>query len=117
MAPITAPAINLLGMQNLVSRDISAHAPAVLTVGQFVGGTKHNIIPASAVLRGSLRTFDETVRAQIKGRLREYGAHMAGASRREGSLSFMADGCPVVINSDKETAFVNGVATGELGAA
>ena len=117
MDPITAAANILLGMQNLVSREISAHAPAVLTVGQFVGGTKHNIIPASAVLRGSLRTFDETVRAQIKGRLRDYAAHMARAYRTEASLSFMADGCPVTINTDRESAFVHGVAAGELGAA
>jgi len=117
MDPITAAANILLGMQNLVSREISAHAPAVLTVGQFVGGTKHNIIPASAVLRGSLRTFDEAVRGQIKQRLRDYAAHMARAYRTEASLSFMADGCPVVINTDKESAFVHGVAAGELGAA
>jgi amidohydrolase len=114
--PITAAANILLGMQNLVSREISAHAPAVLTVGQFVGGTKHNIIPANAILRGSLRTFDEDVRAQIKARLRDYAAHMARAYRTEASLSFQADGCPVVINTDKETAFVKTVATGELGA-
>ncbi|HTO12481.1 MAG TPA: M20 family metallopeptidase [Candidatus Binatia bacterium] len=117
MDPITAAASILLGMQNLVSREISAHAPAVLTVGQFVGGTKHNIIPASAVLRGSLRTFDEQVRAQIKQRLRDYASHMARAYRTEASLTFQADGCPVVINADKETAFVRGVAAGELGAA
>jgi amidohydrolase len=117
MDPITAAANILLGMQNLVSREISAHAPAVLTVGQFVGGTKHNIIPASAVLRGSLRTFDEKVRAQIKQRLRDYAAHMARAYRTEAALSFQADGCPVVINTDKESAFVHACATGELGAA
>ena len=116
MDPITAAANILLGMQNLVSREISAHAPAVLTVGQFVGGTKHNIIPANAILRGSLRTFDESVRAQVKARLRDYAANMARAYRTEASLSFQADGCPVVINTDKETAFVKTVATGELGA-
>src|SRR5437763_4563846 len=104
--PITAAANILLGMQNLVSREISAHAPAVLTVGQFVGGTKHNIIPANAILRGSLRTFDESVRAQVKARLRDYAANMARAYRTEASLSFQADGCPVVINTDKESAFV-----------
>jgi metal-dependent amidase/aminoacylase/carboxypeptidase family protein len=87
----------------------------VLTIGQFVGGTKHNIIPATAVLRGSLRTFDEQVRAHIKTRLRDYAAHMARAYRTEASLTFMADGCPVVINTDTESAFVHGVAEHELG--
>jgi amidohydrolase len=116
MDPITAAATILVGMQNLVSREISAHAPAVLTVGQFVGGTKHNIIPAGAVLRGSLRTFDEAVRAQIKGRLRDYAAHTARAHRTEATLSFQADGCPVVVNAERETAFVRAIADAELGA-
>ena len=117
MDPITAAASILLGMQNLVSREISAHAPAVLTVGQFVAGTKHNIIPASATLRGSLRTFDERVRAQVKQRLRDYAAHTARAYRTEATLTFQADGCPVVVNSEAQSGFVHACVTAELGAA
>jgi amidohydrolase len=116
MDPITAAASILLGLQNLVSREVSAHAPAVLTVGQFVAGTKHNIIPASAVLRGSLRTFDERVRTQIKQRLRDYAAHTARAHRTEARLTFQGDGCPVVVNSEAQSAFVHACATAELGA-
>ena len=115
--PITAAANILLGMQNLVSREVSAHAPAVLTVGQLVAGTKHNIIPATALMRGSLRTFDETIRAQIKARLADYAASMARAYRTEARLSFQADGCPVTINHGRETAFVRDCAAAELGEA
>jgi amidohydrolase len=113
--PITAAANILLGMQNLVSREVAAYETAVLTVGQIVGGTKHNIIPASAVMRGSLRTFSETVRAQLKGRLADYAADIARAYRTEARLSFMGDGCPAVINHAKETAFVRDCAAAELG--
>ena len=38
--PITAAANILLGMQNLVSREVAAQETAVLTVGQIVGGTQ-----------------------------------------------------------------------------
>jgi len=113
--PITAAANILLGMQNLVSREVSAHETAVLTVGQIVGGTKHNIIPASAVMRGSLRTFDEAVRGQIKGRLAEFAAGIARAYRTEARLTFEGDGCPAVVNHTKETAFVRECAASELG--
>ena len=58
--PITVAANILLGMQNLVSREVAAQETAVLTVGQILAGTKHNIIPATAVMRGSLRTFNPT---------------------------------------------------------
>jgi amidohydrolase len=115
--PITAAANILLGMQNLVSREVAAQETAVLTVGQILGGTKHNIIPASAVMRGSLRTFDESVRRQIKERLAEFAAGIARAYRTEARLTFEGDGCPAVVNHAEETAFVRACATEELGAA
>ena len=115
--PITAAANVLLGLQNLVSREVSAHERAVLTIGQFVGGTKHNIIPASAVLRGSLRTFNEAVRRQIKSRLGAYAGDIARAYRAEARLTFTGEGCPAVVNHAQQTAFVRACATAELGAA
>ena len=114
--PITAAANILLGLQNLVSREVSAHERAVLTVGQITGGTKHNIIPASAVMRGSLRTFNEAVRTQIKGRLADYAADIARAYRAEARLTFTGEGCPAVVNHAPQTAFVRECATLELGA-
>jgi amidohydrolase len=115
--PITAAANILLGLQNLVSREVAAHETAVLTVGQIVGGTKHNIIPASALMRGSLRTFSEAVRGQVKGRLADYAADIARAYRTEATLTFQGDGCPAVVNHARETAFVRACAEVELGAA
>jgi amidohydrolase len=116
MDPITAAASILLGMQSLVSREVAAQETAVLTVGQFVGGTKHNIIPATAVMRGSLRTFNEAVRAQIKTRLRAYATDIARAYRTEARLTFEGAGCPAVVNHENETAFVRDCVTAELGA-
>jgi amidohydrolase len=115
MDPITAAANILVGMQNLVSREVAAQETAVLTVGQFVGGTKHNIIPASAVLRGSLRTFNPRVRAQIKERLTAYAGHIARAYRTEARLSWIDEGCPTVVNHEKETDFVRRSAIDAIG--
>ena len=66
--PITAAANILLGMQNLVSREIPAQATAVLTIGQLVSGTKSNIIPDRALMTGTLRTFNEEIRRQVLAR-------------------------------------------------
>jgi amidohydrolase len=115
MDPITAAANILVGMQNLVSREVAAQETAVLTVGQFVGGTKHNIIPAGAVLRGSLRTFNPRVRAQIKERLAAYAGDVARAYRTEARLSWMGEGCPTVVNHGKETDFVRRCALDAIG--
>jgi amidohydrolase len=116
MDPITAAANILVGMQNLVSREVAAQETAVLTVGQFVGGTKHNIIPASAVLRGSLRTFNPRVRAQIKERLAAYSRDVARAYRTDARLAWIDEGCPTVVNHDKETDFVRRSAIASIGA-
>jgi amidohydrolase len=113
--PITVAANILLGMQNLVSREIAAQETAVLTVGQIVSGTKHNIIPATAVMRGSLRTFTPAVRTQIKERLGAYARDIARAYRAEARLSFQGEGCPTVVNHERESAFVRACAVAELG--
>jgi amidohydrolase len=113
--PITVAANILLGMQNLVSREVRAQETAVLTVGQILGGTKHNIIPANATMRGSLRTFNADIRAQIIERLGSFVTHIAQAYQAEAHLSLMNEGCPAVVNHDKETEFVRTCCVHELG--
>jgi amidohydrolase len=113
--PITVAANILLGMQNLVSREVAAQETAVLTVGQIVAGTKHNIIPASAVMRGSLRTFNPIVRHQVVERLGTFVSSIAHAYQAEAHLSFQGEGCPTVINHAAQSTFVHQCAVDELG--
>jgi amidohydrolase len=102
-------------MQNLVSREVAAKETAVLTVGQILAGTKHNIIPATAVMRGSLRTFNQTVREQIVERLGTFVSNIAQAYQADAHLSFQGEGCPTVVNHAEHTAFVKQCALDELG--
>jgi amidohydrolase len=104
--PITVAANVTVGLSHLVAREVSAHHTAVLTVGQIVGGTKHNIIPATAVMRGSIRAFDVAVREQLKRRLTDYARDIARAYRADASVTFQGDGCPAVVNHDAPSAFV-----------
>ena len=113
--PITVAANVLLGMQNLVSREVAAQETAVLTVGQIVAGTKHNIIPATASMAGSLRTFNQSVRQQVVERLGNFVSNIAQAYQAEAHLSFEGEGCPTVINHEAESAFVHRCAVEELG--
>jgi amidohydrolase len=112
--PITVAANILLGMQNLVSREVAAKETAVLTVGQIVAGTKHNIIPASALMRGSLRTFNKTIREQIVERLGSFITNIAYAYQAEAHLSFQGEGCPAVVNHAPHSEFVKHCALDEL---
>jgi amidohydrolase len=112
--PVTAAAHILIGMQHLVAKEVAAQETAVLTVGQLVAGTKNNIIPASAVMRGTLRAFDEGVRAQILERLGAFAGDLARAYRAEATLELGAS-CPPVVNPDAQTGFVRACAAADLG--
>jgi len=113
--PITTAANILLGMQNLVSREVPAQETAVLTNGQLVSGTKSNIIPDRAFMTGTLRAFDEGVRRQILGRLEDYVSHIGQAYRTQATLKVDLGSCPTVVNHQAETDFMLRAAALELG--
>ena len=113
--PVTAAAHVLIGMQHLVAKEVSAQETAVLTVGQLVAGTKNNIIPASVLMRGTLRTLDDGVRQHIRERLTAFSADMARAYRTEAHLVWGDMKCPPVVNHEPQTAFVHGCAVAALG--
>ena len=113
--PMTAAAHILIGMQSLVSKETPAKETVVLSVGQIQAGTKNNIIPDKAVMRGTLRTFNLDIREQMLGRLQSFVSDMARAYRTEARLG-LTMGCPPVVNPARETELVHRCAVDELGA-
>ncbi len=79
--PIVVGSQIVLGLQTIISRqtDITAN-PAIVTVGQFAGGVRNNIIPDSAVMVGTIRTFSEAQRADIFRRIHATAQNIAEAS-------------------------------------
>ena len=66
--PIVLGARIVGALQTLVSREQDPLDPAVVTVGSFVGGAKHNIIPDEAKLLLTVRSYsDETRERLIRG--------------------------------------------------
>ncbi len=114
--PITVAAHILIGLQDLISRETPALETAVLTVGQLESGNKHNIIPEKAVLRGSIRTFKQSIRDQLVERLGAFASRIAQAYRAEARLELMGDYCPPVDNDVDVTEWVRQGAIAELGA-
>ncbi len=112
--PMTAAAHILIGMQNLVTKEVAAKETVVLSVGQILAGTKNNIIPDKAVMRGTLRTFDMDVREQMLGRMQSFASDMARAYRAEARMD-LTMGCPPVVNPDRETEIVHRCAADEIG--
>lgn len=52
-------------LQTLVSREIDPQDPAVVTVGSFQAGFKHNIIPDKANLLLTVRSYSDETRAKL----------------------------------------------------
>lgn len=64
--PIVASAQLILALQTIVSRRIDPLQNAVLSIGKIQSGSAFNIIPEYAIIEGTTRSLDETVRHIIK---------------------------------------------------
>jgi len=63
--PIVVAARIVTSLQTLVSREVDPQAPAVVTVGSFHAGSKHNIISDTATLQLTVRSYTPEVRTQL----------------------------------------------------
>lgn len=63
--------------QELISREVPPTETASLTFGQFSAGNTNNIIPETAVLQGTLRTYNKELRQKLVERMKQI-AHAAG---------------------------------------
>lgn len=104
--PIMVGAHILTALESINSREIAPDSFGVLTVGCFQSGSKFNIIPDTAFMTGTIRTFDSEVRAFIKKRLVELAEGTARAYRAEAVVSFPTQICAV--NTDTDVARIVG---------
>ena len=79
--PINITAHIYLALQELVSREVPAKSPAVITVGRFQAGQLPNVIPDRAVLEGTIRTFDRDLSQRLMDRIRQVAESVASAFR------------------------------------
>jgi amidohydrolase len=79
--PIVVGAQIVAGLQTVVSRQMDlTNGPVVVTVGAFNGGVRNNIIPDSAVMIGTIRTFDPAMRKDVHARVRRTAEGIAASA-------------------------------------
>ncbi len=98
--PLNAIIHIYLGLQNINAREVAPGEIAVVTVGEIHGGNTGNIIPDSAYMLGTVRTFSGEIRTFVKERV-ETIAQSIGDSFRVGTTVEFFRGCPCNRN-DKE---------------
>ncbi len=101
-------------LQNLVSREVDPLEAAVISVCSFNAGTAFNIIPATAELSGTVRTFSLEARENIAKRIEGVVKGITTALKAEYEFKYHY-WYPPTINDDGFTDFFKGVAEEIIG--
>lgn len=84
-------------LQTIVSRNADPMQPAVVTVGRFDAGSKHNVIAETAELEGTIRTQSDATKALTKKRFFEIVEQVTAAMGAAVEIEFY-DGYPATVN-------------------
>jgi amidohydrolase len=95
--PVVALCQTVLALQHAVSRRSDPTRAVVVSIGMLEAGQAANVIPATAVARGTLRVLDESDRAGLRQMAREIAEHTC-----------LAHGCRAHVTIDEgEPALTN----------
>lgn len=112
--PVLMQAEVVTALQALVSRTLDPTENAVVTISQVHAGTTHNIIPGTAFLEGTVRTFNDAVRTQLKQGIEDVVRGIA--AMRGGTYDYKyIYGYDPTVNAPKAAAAFQGVTECLLG--
>ncbi len=91
-------------LQSVVARNTDPIEPAVVTVGVLQAGTAYNVVPGTAHLELSVRSFSEQTRDRLRERIEALVSAQAESYGTAARVAFQP-GYPVLRNVAAETAF------------
>ena len=93
--PIVIASEIVMSLQTVVSRKVAPGTKAVITVGSFHAGTKHNIIPNEAKLQLTVRSYEAAVREKLLAEIQHIAESIAEAhhSPKKPEMTLI-DSCP-----------------------
>ena len=86
--PVVMAAMTVVRLQTIVSRELAATTPGVLTVGAINSGTSGNVIPDTAEIQLNVRTYDDGTRQHVLGSVRRIVRAECEASEATGEPEF-----------------------------
>ncbi len=101
--PIPAACAMVPAISTMVARNINTFNPAVVSVTHIESGTTTNVIPETAFMEGTIRTFDEETRGLVHQRLQQITTSVA-ESHQCTCHTELIHGYPATINHASETA-------------
>ena len=112
--PIPAAVAMVQAVQTIVSRNHHALKDLVVSVTQIHAGTTDNVIPGTAMINGTVRSFEPEVQAMVMARMEAIVAGHAAAFGVSARLDY-AIGYPATINDPARAAFAAEVAAEVVG--
>jgi amidohydrolase len=106
--PVPAACQMVLAWQTIITRNRRPIDPGVISATMIHTGEAINVVPDSAEIRGTVRTFSFEVLDLIERRMREVAEHTAAAFGATCEFEFKRN-YPPTVNHAKETAFVRSV--------
>lgn len=115
--PVLIAARTVVALQALVSREKDPFEPAVVSVGSFQAGSKHNVIPPEARLKITVRAYREEVRQRLLDGIRRVatGESIAGGTPLAPDFSIV-ESTPGVVNDVPLTEKLRAAFSAALGA-
>lgn len=95
--PIPAAAAMVQAFQTIITRNVDAFHPALISVTRIEAGQTWNVIPQTAVMEGTVRTMNREDRALVEKRMQEIVQSTAQAYGATACLRWFS-GSPAVYN-------------------
>ena len=102
-------------LQSIVARNVKPIDTAVLSVTQIHAGAAYNVIPATAVMRGTARAFSRQTLSLIERRMRRIAQGIAVGMGAAADFDFRVI-FPPLVNHPDATQFIAGCAAEVVGA-
>lgn len=103
-----------LGLNTLVARKFGPFEPVVATLGSIQAGNNSVIIPETAEMRISLRSFSVEVKHRLLDAVQQMARSIAEAYGMTAEIEIMPD-YPVTVNDEKETVYSKSVIASVFG--
>ena len=107
--PVPVAAEIVTALQAMVTRKFNAAEATIVTVSQIEAGSAHNIIPDTAVLKGTMRTLSVDRRKAVREAITHLAQGIASAHEMEAHIELI-EGFPPTINDERAVALGEAVA-------
>jgi len=112
--PLVAATSIVQALQTIVSRNNNAMERLVVSVTQIHSGSADNIVPDTAMMTGTVRTFKPEVQDMVMARMQAIVDGQAASYGVSATLDYVK-GYPATINDPEKTAFAANVARDVVG--